>query len=56
MNVLFCLYLFVLVLILRLGMVQIVYGPEFKREVEKTEEIIFKNPVPRGKCLTGTVK
>lgn len=52
MNVLFLL-VFVLfsVLILRLGMVQIVYGPEFKREVEKTEEIIFKNPVPRGKMF-----
>lgn len=36
-------------LILRLGVVQIVYGNDFKREIERTEDITIDNPVPRGK-------
>jgi cell division protein FtsI/penicillin-binding protein 2 len=37
------------VLILRLGIVQIVYGEDYKREIERTEDITVNNPVPRGK-------
>ncbi|WP_081591235.1 MULTISPECIES: peptidoglycan D,D-transpeptidase FtsI family protein [Bacillus] len=36
-------------LILRLGVVQIVYGEDYRREIERTEEITVNNPVPRGK-------
>lgn len=36
-------------LVLRLGVVQIVHGEDYKKEVEKTEDIIVQNPVPRGK-------
>jgi cell division protein FtsI/penicillin-binding protein 2 len=39
------------VLILRLGLVQIVYGEDFKREIERTEDITVNNPVPRGKLF-----
>ncbi|RBN36495.1 hypothetical protein DMN50_35235, partial [Priestia megaterium] len=35
-------------LILRLGFVQIVYGENYKREVEKTEDETVDSPVPRG--------
>lgn len=38
-------------LILRLGFVQIVYGENYKREVEKTEDETVDSPVPRGKML-----
>jgi cell division protein FtsI/penicillin-binding protein 2 len=37
------------VLILRLGVVQIVYGDDFRREIERTEDVTVNNPVPRGK-------
>ena len=40
-----------LLLILRLGVVQIVYGEDFKREIERTEDITVNNPVPRGKMF-----
>ncbi|MBM7652975.1 peptidoglycan D,D-transpeptidase FtsI family protein [Neobacillus cucumis] len=36
------------VLILRLGFVQIVYGENFKRDLERKEDITVSNPVPRG--------
>ncbi|NHM30323.1 peptidoglycan D,D-transpeptidase FtsI family protein [Neobacillus terrae] len=38
-------------LILRLGVVQIVYGNDFKREIERTSDITTNNPVPRGKMF-----
>jgi penicillin-binding protein A len=44
------------VLILRLGLVQIVYGEDFKREIERTEDITVNNPVPRGKMLDRNLK
>jgi penicillin-binding protein A len=52
LNMLF-LVVFVLfsILILRLGFVQIVYGDDFKREIERTEDITVNNPVPRGKMF-----
>ncbi|WP_102345691.1 peptidoglycan D,D-transpeptidase FtsI family protein [Bacillus sp. Marseille-P3661] len=45
----FAVFLLFSVVILRLGVVQIVNGEEYKRELERTENIIVKNPVPRGK-------
>ncbi|MDR4946863.1 peptidoglycan D,D-transpeptidase FtsI family protein [Neobacillus cucumis] len=36
------------VLILRLGFVQIVYGENFKRDLERKEDFTISNPVPRG--------
>ncbi|MFD2446072.1 peptidoglycan D,D-transpeptidase FtsI family protein [Bacillus sp. CGMCC 1.16607] len=52
LNILFFI-VFVLfsLLILRLGVVQIVYGDDFKREIERTEDITVNNPVPRGKMF-----
>jgi cell division protein FtsI/penicillin-binding protein 2 len=38
-------------LILRLGELQIVYGDDFKREIQRTEDITINNPVPRGKMF-----
>lgn len=50
LNMLFFVVFFLFsILILRLGVVQIVYGDDYKREVERTEEITVANPVPRGK-------
>lgn len=45
----FIVFLLFSVLILRLGIVQIVYGEDYKREIERTEDITVNNPVPRGK-------
>ncbi|WP_175478046.1 MULTISPECIES: penicillin-binding protein 2 [unclassified Bacillus (in: firmicutes)] len=45
----FAVFLLFSLLILRLGVVQIVYGDDFKREIERTEDITVNNPVPRGK-------
>jgi penicillin-binding protein A len=52
LNMLFFI-IFVLfsVLILRLGIVQIVYGDNFKREIQRTEDITVNNPVPRGRMF-----
>lgn len=47
----FVVFLLFSVLILRLGLVQIVYGEDFKREIERTEDITVNNPVPRGKMF-----
>jgi cell division protein FtsI/penicillin-binding protein 2 len=38
-------------LILRLGELQIVYGDDFKRELQRTDDITVNNPVPRGKMF-----
>ncbi|MDZ5470982.1 penicillin-binding protein 2 (plasmid) [Bacillus sp. 31A1R] len=52
LNVVFFLvFLLFSVLILRLGMVQIVYGDDYKREIERTEDYTISNPVPRGKIF-----
>jgi penicillin-binding protein A len=50
LNLLF-LIVFILfsTLILRLGLVQIVYGENYQREVAKTENVTVNAPVPRGK-------
>jgi penicillin-binding protein A len=47
----FVVFLLFSLLILRLGVVQIVYGDDFKREIERTEDITVNNPVPRGKMF-----
>lgn len=50
LNMLFFLvFLFFSALILKLGLVQIVQGEHFKREVEKTENVTVNTSVPRGK-------
>jgi penicillin-binding protein A len=47
----FSVFLLFSVLILRLGFVQIVYGENFKRDLERKEDVTVSNPVPRGKIL-----
>jgi penicillin-binding protein A len=47
----FVVFLLFSALILRLGIVQIVYGDDFKREIERTEDVTVNNPVPRGKMI-----
>lgn len=47
----FIVFLLFSALILRLGVIQIVYGEDYKREIEKTEEVVVNNPVPRGKIF-----
>ncbi|WP_394233424.1 peptidoglycan D,D-transpeptidase FtsI family protein [Niallia oryzisoli] len=47
----FVVFLLFSVLILRLGVVQIVYGEDYKREIERTEDVTVNNPVPRGKMF-----
>ncbi|WP_042463845.1 peptidoglycan D,D-transpeptidase FtsI family protein [Neobacillus dielmonensis] len=50
LNILFFSVFFLFsILILRLGFVQIVYGENFKRDLERKEAITVTNPVPRGK-------
>lgn len=49
-NILFfCVFLLFSVLVVRLGVVQMVQGEDFAREVTRTEDIIVSYPVPRGK-------
>ncbi|KAF0818375.1 putative protein YqgF [Bacillus sp. ZZV12-4809] len=47
----FAVFLLFSLLILRLGMVQIVYGDDYKREIERTEDVTVNSPVPRGKMF-----
>jgi cell division protein FtsI/penicillin-binding protein 2 len=50
LNILFFLvFMMFSALILRLGIVQIVYGEDYKKEVERTENLTVNTPVPRGK-------
>lgn len=50
LNILFfVVFLLFSALILRLGVVQIVYGEDYRKEVERTEDEIVNTPVPRGK-------
>ncbi|MET3574764.1 peptidoglycan D,D-transpeptidase FtsI family protein [Bhargavaea ullalensis] len=50
MNVLFfSIFLLFSTLILRLGYLQIVKGDDYKREIERTEEISVNTSVPRGR-------
>ncbi|MFS0861568.1 peptidoglycan D,D-transpeptidase FtsI family protein [Fredinandcohnia sp. 179-A 10B2 NHS] len=45
----FVVFLLFSALVLRLGVVQIVHGEKFQKEVDKTENEIVNLPVPRGK-------
>ncbi|TYS16179.1 penicillin-binding protein 2 [Rossellomorea vietnamensis] len=57
MNLLFFfVFLLFSVLILRLGVVQIVSGEGYKQEVERTEDVVVTNSVPRGKIYDRTEK
>ncbi|WP_335869396.1 peptidoglycan D,D-transpeptidase FtsI family protein [Bacillus sp. 2205SS5-2] len=50
MNILFfAVFLLFSLLVLRLGIVQIVHGEDYLREVERTEEVVISTNVPRGK-------
>ncbi|MGG1239105.1 penicillin-binding protein 2 [Bacillus sonorensis] len=50
LNILFLLaFLIFTVVIVRLGMVQIVYGEDYTNEVQKQEEVDVSSNVPRGK-------
>ncbi|WP_066173393.1 peptidoglycan D,D-transpeptidase FtsI family protein [Bacillus marinisedimentorum] len=52
LNVLFFLvFAAFLMLIIRLGVIQIVYGEEYQKEMERTEKITVAEPAPRGKIL-----
>lgn len=56
-NVLFfSVFLLFSVLILRLGFVQIVYGDDYKKEVEKKEDVIISTSVPRGEIYDRSGK
>lgn len=51
-NVLFfVVFILFSVLILRLGIVQIVHGEDYKRKIESTEDIVISHSVPRGKMF-----
>ncbi|WP_246861090.1 penicillin-binding protein 2 [Bacillus sp. REN3] len=54
--VFFAVFLLFSMLILRLGIVQIVYGEDFKREIERTEDVTVNSPVPRGKMYDRNMK
>ncbi|WP_420489888.1 peptidoglycan D,D-transpeptidase FtsI family protein [Neobacillus drentensis] len=57
LNILFfSVFLLFSILILRLGFVQIVYGENFKRDLERKEDITVSNPVPRGKMFDRDFK
>ncbi|MGG3470010.1 penicillin-binding protein 2 [Neobacillus pocheonensis] len=47
----FVVFMLFSILILRLGELQIVFGDDFKREIERTEDVTVNNPVPRGKMF-----
>ena len=54
--VFFAVFLLFSMLILRLGIVQIVYGEDYKREIERTEDVTVNSPVPRGKMYDRNMK
>ncbi len=55
LNILFfVVFILFSVLILRLGIVQIVYGDDYRREIERTEDVTVNKPVPRGKIYDRT--
>ncbi|MBA9026524.1 peptidoglycan D,D-transpeptidase FtsI family protein [Peribacillus huizhouensis] len=57
LNMLFLIvFLLFSLLILRLGLLQIVFGEDYKREIERTEDVIVNNPVPRGKMYDRNIK
>ncbi|WP_406566395.1 penicillin-binding transpeptidase domain-containing protein [Jeotgalibacillus aurantiacus] len=52
MNILFfAVFVMFSMLILRLGVLQIVNGEDFSRQLERTEEVVVNSSVPRGKIF-----
>lgn len=47
----FAVFLLFSSLVLKLGLVQIVYGEDAKREIARTEDVTVNTPVPRGKVF-----
>ncbi|MGE8204519.1 peptidoglycan D,D-transpeptidase FtsI family protein [Heyndrickxia sp. NPDC080065] len=47
----FVVFLLFSLLIIRLGIVQIVHGENYKQEIKKTHDVSISIPVPRGKIL-----
>jgi cell division protein FtsI/penicillin-binding protein 2 len=47
----FCVFILFSILILRLGFIQIVHGENFKKDLERKENISVSNPVPRGRLF-----
>lgn len=57
LNILFfVIFLLFIGLVLRLGVVQIIYGEDYRREIERTEEVTVNSSVPRGKMYDRTGK
>ncbi|MBM4762301.1 penicillin-binding protein 2 [Bacillus sp. B15-48] len=52
----FSVFILFSMLVLRLGVVQIVYGEDYKREIERTEDVTVNSPVPRGKMYDRNMK
>lgn len=51
-NILFfTVFILFSLLVLRLGIVQIVHGEDYKREIEKTEDVVVSHSVPRGRMF-----
>jgi penicillin-binding protein A len=56
-NILFfSVFILFSLLVLRLGIVQIVHGEDFKREINRKEDVTVNNPVPRGRMLDRNLK
>ncbi|HDX9577599.1 TPA: penicillin-binding protein 2 [Bacillus pseudomycoides] len=52
LNVLFfCVFLLFSTVIVKLGMIQIVHGEDYKNEVNRKENLTVSTPVPRGKII-----
>ncbi|MEK4964607.1 penicillin-binding protein 2 [Weizmannia sp. FSL K6-3076] len=57
MNMLFfAVFVLFSVLVVRLGIVQIVYGQDYKKELEQTEDKTIHTSVPRGRILDRNYK
>lgn len=52
----FTIFILFTILVLRLGVVQIVHGDDYRREIERTEDVTVNNSVPRGKMYDRTGK
>jgi penicillin-binding protein A len=56
-NILFfSVFILFSLLVLRLGIVQIVHGEDYKREINRKEDVTVNNPVPRGRMLDRDLK
>lgn len=54
-NILFfAVFMMFSILVLRLGVVQIVHGENYKKEVERTEDVVVSHTVPRGRMYDRT--